>query len=263
MSLAFAAVVPHTPVLIPSIGKTALKKLDKTKVALEKLEEDLYLSKPDLIIIISPHGSYFSDAFTINVCPNFETSLKEFGDLTTKLKFRGEMDLSALIREHTKEEKIPTAMISEPTLDHGSTVPLFYLSQHLPDVKIMQLGFCDLSWKMHLDFGTMIKEVILNTNKRVAVIASADLSHALTTEAPAGFDNAGEEFDKKIQELLSNKNVAGMMKMDPEMVKKSAECGFRSLLILMGVLNNVDCTYRQYAYESPFGVGCLTANFII
>jgi MEMO1 family protein len=53
MSLVFAAISPHPPLLIPSIGKEAIKKIQKTKEALEKLEEDLYLSRPEIIIIIS------------------------------------------------------------------------------------------------------------------------------------------------------------------------------------------------------------------
>lgn len=263
MSLVFAAITPHPPLLIPSIGKDILKKLDKTKTAMEKLEEELYLSKPDVIIVISAHGSFFSDAFTINVCPQYHSDLKEFGDLVTKLEFKGEMNLSTTIREKTKEEKIPTTMITEPALDHGSAVPLFYLTQHLPDVKILPISFCDLDWKTHLDFGYLIKEKILDCNKRVAVIASGDLSHALTTDSPAGFNPAGSKFDEKIQELLAHKNVSGMLQLEAEFVKNSSECGFRTFLILMGILKNVDFTYRQHSYEAPFGVGYLTANFII
>lgn len=263
MSLVFAAITPHPPLLIPNIGKDILKKLDKTIIAMKKLEEELYLSKPDIIIIISAHGSFFSDAFTINICPEYQSNLKEFGDLTTKLNFKGEMSLSTKIREKTKEEKIPTTMISEISLDHGSIVPLFYLTQHLPDIKIIQIGFCDLDWKTHLDFGYLIKEQILNTNKRVAVIASGDLSHALTTNSPAGFNQAGTKFDEKIQELLAHKNISGMLHLDTNFVKSASECGFKTFLILMGVLKNIDHTYRQHSYEAPFGVGYLTANFII
>jgi len=35
MSLVFAAITPHPPLLIPSIGKDVIKKVDKTKKALE------------------------------------------------------------------------------------------------------------------------------------------------------------------------------------------------------------------------------------
>lgn len=262
MSLVFAAIAPHPPMLIPSIGKEEIKKIDKTKTALIKLEEELYLAKPDIVVIISPHGSYFSDSFTVNVCPEFETDMKKFGDLTTKLKFKGEMHISANIAHTAKDEGFPVSMVTEKGLDHGSTIPLFALCQHLPDVQVLQVGFSDLDYKTHVDFGYFLKEMIMNSNKRVAVIASADLSHCLHTDSPAGFNPAGEKFDEKIQELLAHNNTSGMLQMDPEIIKNASECGLRSCLILMGVLKNMDYEYRSYAYEAPFGVGYLTANFV-
>ncbi|MEK7680577.1 MAG: class III extradiol dioxygenase subunit B-like domain-containing protein [Patescibacteria group bacterium] len=263
MSLVFAAIAPHPPLLIPSIGKQAVKKIEKTQKAYEQLEQDLYLSRPEILIVISPHGSHFSDAFTLNVAHEFQTDLREFGDLSTKLKFQGEMNLSSYIRESGKEQKFPMGMISETNLDHGTSVPLFFLTRHLADLKLMQLGFSDLDWKTHVDFGVMIKEKVLETNKRVAIVASADLSHALITEAPAGFNKAGAEFDKKIQEFLAHNNLAGMLQLDKKLVKDAAECGFRSILILMGILQGIHNIYKQYAYEAPFGVGYLTANFAL
>ncbi len=263
MSLVFAAITPHPPLLIPTIGKDAIKKLEKTKAAMEKLEEDLYLAKPEVIFIITPHGNFFPDAFTINACTDFQSNLKEFGDLITNLKFKGDINLATSIRSVSKEQNIPTTLITETNLDHGCSVPLYYLAQHLPDVKIVQFGFSDLDAKAHLDFGYLIKEKILNTNKRIAVIASADLSHALATDSPAGFNPAGAKFDEKIQELLASHNTVGMMQIESETIKNSSECGFRSLLILLGILKDIDYTYRQYSYEAPFGVGYLTANFVL
>jgi len=263
MSLAFAAIVPHPPILIPAIGKNNLEKIKQTKTAMEKLEEDLYLSKPDIILVISPHGSYFSDAFTLNMNSEFQTDMREFGDLTTRLKFKGEMHIPALVVEQCKDYDYPVTMISEERLDHGSSVPLYYLTQHLPDISILPVGFCNLDWKTHLDFGSVIKNQIANTNKRVAVIASGDLSHALITEAPAGYNPAGAEFDKKIQELLNDNNIAGMLQLDKKFVESAAECGFRSFLILMGILQNMNYDYKQYSYEGPFGFGYLVSNFAL
>jgi len=54
-----------------------------------------------------------------------------------------------------------------------------------------------------------------------------------------------------------------MLQIDEELLKEAVTCGFKGFLILMGILKNVDFTYRQHSYESPFGVGYLTANFII
>lgn len=263
MSLVFAAITPHPPLLIPAIGKDNLKKINKSKRALEKLEEELYLSKPDIILTISPHGTIFSDAFSINLCSEFKTDLRDFGDLTTNLTFKGEMNLPNVIREASKIKKYPTTMISEPTLDHGVAVPLYYLTAHLPNISLLPIGFSGADWKTHVDFGYLLKEEIMHTTKRVAVIASGDLSHALTTDAPAGFNPKGREFDAKIQELLAARNTTGMLQLDPQFVESAAECGFRSILILMGILRNVNYTYEAHAYEGPFGVGYLTANFVL
>ena len=64
--LVFAAIVPHPPILIPQIGKDNLKKLKKTVAAFNLLEEDLNAARPDVIVVISPHGEVNFDAFTIN-----------------------------------------------------------------------------------------------------------------------------------------------------------------------------------------------------
>lgn len=263
MSLVFAAITPHPPLLIPSIGKDVIKKIEKTKKALEKLEEDLYLSSPDIILIISPHGGFFKDAFTIHHAIEYETDFREFGDLATRIKFHSETNLTYQIREATKKTSIPATMISEKIIDHGTSIPLIYLTAHLPNVSIVPIGFCDLDWKTHTDFGYLIKEQIMNTNKRVAVIASGDLSHALNNEAPAGFNAVGTEFDKKIQELLEHHNVSGMLQLDQKFTNDAAECGLRSFLILMGILRGVDYNYKHYSYEGPFGVGYLVANFVL
>lgn len=261
MSLVFAAITPHPPLLIPTIGKETIKKIEKTRLALEQMEKDLYITHPEIIIVISPHGSYFNDAFTLNISNHYQTDLREFGDLATKIKFHGETHLATLIREGATKEGFSATMVSEQNLDHGSSVPLSYLTKHLKKIKIIQIGFCDLDWKTHVAFGAMLADKISQMNKRVAVIASGDLSHSLVTSAPAGYNPAGPEFDHKIQELLAANNLSGMLQLDKQFVTDASECGFRSFLILMGILQGVHHTYKSYAYEGPFGVGYLTANF--
>jgi aromatic ring-opening dioxygenase LigB subunit len=262
MPLVFAAITPHPPFLVPGIGKDVADRVSKTRLALEKLEEDIYLSKPDVIMIFSPHSNLIDDAFTINVSPEFEADFKEFGDVTTKLHFQGEMSLAAAIREASVEDKtFPVVLTSERSLDHGIAIPLCLLAQHLPQVAILPIGFCGLSAEVHLNFGKFLKERIMQSTKRVAVIASADLSHALTAEAPKPFHPSGPQFDARIQELLIAKKTDEIVAFDPAQILQAAECGFRSIVMLLGVLHNISYTYTPYAYEAPFGVGYLTANF--
>ena len=118
MALVFAAITPHPPILIPTIGKDKLEALEKTKTALEQLEQDLYITKPDLIFIISPHTGAFKNTFTINAHTEFESSFDTFGDLVTKKSWKGSPDTGAVISHESHKHDIPVRLISEPKLDH-------------------------------------------------------------------------------------------------------------------------------------------------
>ncbi len=263
MSLVFASIVPHPPLLVPNIGKDEIKKIKKTQQALEKLEEELYIAKPDVILVISPHASLFSDAFTINAHTNFVSDFEQFGDFSTKISWLGAEQTAAKIGRLAKDHHLPVQLIGEEKLDHGAATPLFYLTKHLPNVKILPLGYSALDVKTHLKFGELLKEVIMQSNKRIAVVASGDLSHGLTTDAPAGYSKVGVEFDAKLIELLETRNTVGITNMDEKFVEEAAECGYRSFLILLGILKNMDYTFKNLSYEGPFGVGYLVGNFVI
>src|SRR4030042_694582 len=97
--LTFAAITPHPPILIPSIGRENTKRIKKTAEAMEELEKKLIAAKPDTIIIISPHGALLPDAFSINLNPEYTSNLEEFGDFSTKVKFKTNTALAFRIKE--------------------------------------------------------------------------------------------------------------------------------------------------------------------
>jgi aromatic ring-opening dioxygenase LigB subunit len=262
MSLVFSAIVPHPPILIPSIGKDHTATIAKTQQALTQLEQELYATKPEIIIIISPHGDVQSDVFSINLSDKYEVNFEAFGDFSTKLQFKGDTVLMTMDKERLGS-KVPTTIISEPKLDHGVGIPLFMLAQHLPDVSIIPMYFSLLDNQSHLEFGKALKEVIIGSDKRIAVIASADLSHCLTEKAPMAFNPAGKQFDEKIVELITSRDTQSIVNMDSQLIDKAGECGLRSIIIALGILNNINYQPQILSYEAPFGVGYLTANFKI
>ncbi len=262
MSLVFAAMVPHPPLLMPSIGKEKVGILVQTQQALEKLEQDLYLSKPDIILIISPHEGLYEDTFVVNAHTQFHSSYTEFGDVITKEEWAGATDLAAKISHVSNMKNIPTRLISEETLSHGASIPLHFLTMHMDTVRVLPIGFSNLEPKKHIEFGEVLKEVIMDHNKRVAIIASGDLSHTLTNDAPAGYDETGALFDKELITLLETRNTAGIIQFNPLIISAAQECGYRSLLLLLGMIKEMDYEFKTYSYEYPFGVGYLVGNFV-
>jgi len=51
----FAAITPHPPIILPQIGKGELKKVKKTVLAMKKLATIFERSRPEKVVIISPH----------------------------------------------------------------------------------------------------------------------------------------------------------------------------------------------------------------
>ncbi len=260
--IVFSAFVPHPPLLNPEIGKENLFKLEKTREAYKHLEAELYNSKPDIIIIISPHGKLHKEAFTINQNPELKVNFKDFGDLITNKVFSNELGLGYRIKESI-ETRLPILLTAEEDLDYGSSIPLLQLTNHLPNIKVLPIGYSDLSNKEHIRFAEIIKEEVNKSKKRIAIIASGDLSHKLHQDSPTGYSQRGQEFDQIIIKLLAQKKIEQLIDFDEELRKEAGECGFKSLLILLGIMKNMNYEPEKLSYEAPFGIGYLVQNFKI
>ena len=261
--LVFAAIVPHPPILIPSIGKDNINQITKTKEAMEVLTESLYAAQPETIIIISPHGLINPDFFTIQISDSYSGDFKNFGDLDSKFEFDSDISFVNKIKIRAEKPDLPIALINEPSLDHGILVPLYYLTQNLPQVKIVPIVYSFLGYQEHFDFGKFLKDAITRSNKRVALIASGDLSHCLTNDAPAEYSPKGKIFDKKLISILEKLDYEQLLNFDKELAGEAQECGLRSFMILAGALRQLNCEPHVLSYECPFGVGYLVMNFKI
>lgn len=260
MSIVFSAIVPHSPILIPNVGKKNISQLKATSNSYLKLEQDLYASQAETIIIISPHGPLQEESFTLNLSQEFTGDFNEFGDLATKFSLAGDVGLAHKIREKM-ETQAPLQLMSEDKLDHGSAVPLYLLTQHLPKIKIIPLYYSGLDLNAHYSIGQMIKNELLKSEIRIALVASGDLSHKLTKNAPAGYSPKGKKFDKKLIDKLLKKQTGEIIKFDHDFVADAGECGLKSIIIMLGILDGIKYEPQLLSYEAPFGVGYLVMNY--
>lgn len=263
MSLVFSCVAAHTPVLLPNVSKDNISIIAATKAAMEKLEQELYVAQPETVIVISPHGDALPDAITVNMCSKYRTNFEEFGDLTTKLEWKPNTMLIDRIREDFKEKHLPLVLDSQEKLDYGTSVPLSYLTQHLKDVKIVPIITSQLDLKTHYELGKELKDEIMSATSRVAVIASADLSHRVGENSPEGFSPKGVAFDEAVQAILKNQNPLGILDVESETLSEAQACGAPVLAMLFGVLDDVQHEIEVLSYEKPLGVGYTVASMKI
>jgi aromatic ring-opening dioxygenase LigB subunit len=256
-----AAIVPHSPLLAPSIGKEHREKLAATVQAYAELEQALYLAKPDTIVMISPHAPMYPDAFSGNVAPNFRAVLKEFGDHGTEVKGKANFLMLDHIHRAMRGANMPFTLSSSEELDYGFTIPLMHLTKNLQNWKLVPLSVSMLDAKAHFTFGQELKNVIHAETSRVAVIASADLSHHSNQNSPEGYLPEGEAFDKFIREKALGPDGAGLLTAAPDMLEKAGQSGYKPILVLAGCLDGMNVKAKELAYEAPFGVGLMTMRY--
>ncbi len=257
MSLKLAAIIPHPPILIPSIGKENILRLEKTKNSYSKIEEALITEKIETIVIISSHGPIRQDVWSIDLAPEYEINFEEFGDFSTKLKLDGDLELAQNIRESLIENDNVQA-ISAPILDHGCGVPLYSLLLNQKNIEIVPIYISGANLTEHFNLGKMIAAKIKKGRKKIAVLASGDLAHTLEKKSPGGFSSRAAKFDQKIIELLQNKAADEFLALDENLIAEVKPCGLRAIALLWGILGNGGYDIDSTAYESPFGVGYLS-----
>lgn len=261
----FGCVVPHPPLIVPEIGGGEEARIAATTKAMEELTKELAKSNPQSLLIISPHGSYHPNAMGVLTAPSSRGDLLSWGVRVPEFHFGNDLPFVAALQEEAKAANIPLKSIGEKAyhLDHGVLVPMHFLIEGVRGLPLVPLTFCWLPLSTHFSFGEAIRKAAERVGKRVAIIASGDLSHRLIPQAPAGYDPQGKVFDKKIEKALSRLDSAEIMDLDPELIERAGECGLRSIVILLGALEGLKVKPRVLSYEGPFGVGYLVASFTV
>lgn len=263
--IVFGCIVPHPPIIIPEIGKGRESEISATTHAMENLAGKLAASRPDVIFVISPHGTAHYDAMGVVTTKSLRGDLRSWGAHNLNFRFNADPDITDALQEEARKSHIPIKAIGERgyNIDHGVLVPFYFLNRKVPNSALVPLTFCWLPLVTHYEFGKLLARLAEQRNKRIAIVASGDLSHRLIPEAPAGYDPQGEVFDKKIQDGVLAMDANSILNMDEDLIEHAGECGLRSITILMGALDGLKVKPEVLSYEGPFGVGYMVASFEI
>ena len=153
----------------------------------------------------------------------------------------------------------------EKSLDHATTVPLYFLKKAWGGVipcRIVRIGLSGLPLEEHYRFGTLIRKTAEGLGRNICVIASGDLSHVLKREGPYGYRQEGPEYDKRIMDVMSRAAFSELFDFNDSFCERAAECGHRSFTIMAGCFDGLSVKAEMLSYEGPFGVGYGICTFI-
>ncbi|MFZ5625936.1 MAG: AmmeMemoRadiSam system protein A [Bacillota bacterium] len=269
-NIVYVGLSPHPPVIIPTIGKEELTKVEATVTGMKKWADEVRRAEPDTIVLISPHGTVFSDAITIRKGERVQGNLADFGAPQVKADWPVDVNLLEAIGLMAYREQVNVVSLDREEmqrlgakweLDHGAIVPLWYLQEAGLDCALVSVNMGLLAVEELYAFGLAVQRAAGLLGRKVAVIASGDLSHRLTPDAPSGFAPEGKEFDRRIKENLELLQIEEILRLPEELVEKAGECGLRPLIMALGALDGLDAQCEIFSYEGPFGVGYLVCGF--
>ncbi len=263
MALLKAFIVPHPPIIIPEIGRGEERKISNTIQAFHTIAKEINALKPETIIIISPHAKAYSDCFSLPLCDRAEGTFRDFGASQVKLNVSYNQPLIKSIVHNSNKMGIDiySQVIQKDSLDHGTMVPLYFIHQYNQDFSVVRIPLSGLSSEIHYKLGQSIRKAIDDTNQKVVIIASGDLSHKLKKDGPYGLSKEGPLFDQEITEAMAKGDFLKLMTMDEDFCYQAAECGRRSFIIMAGILDGYSVASKLLSYEGPFGVGYAVAEF--
>ena len=267
MSLIYACIAPHAGDLIPeTIADQNTVAL--TRQSMQEMSANLQSLSPETIVIINPHGFRVQSGMSISIT---ERAIAEWSP-DVKLDFDMDLLLANVIADKALGMDVPVVRYIYGAsggpdcfipLDWGAVVPLYFMGHRFdPKPKIVHISpMRTLPYQLHFDFGRAIGRVLKESASRIALIASADQSHAHNVNGPFGFDPASAQYDSWMQEMISEGRLDDLLSADPDLVENAKPDSLWPTLILAGALEENPMKGRLLSYEINVYFGILCAEY--
>ncbi|MDO4807153.1 MAG: AmmeMemoRadiSam system protein A [Coriobacteriales bacterium] len=263
MPIVGAFVMPHPPLIIPSVGRGREREIKATVDACNEVARRIAALKPHTIVISSPHATLYRDYFHISPGRVARGSFAQYG--APQAAYEATYDtrlVRAIVNECNKEGiAAGTDYERDARLDHGTMIALHFIQSQLEDFDVVRIGLSGFSPAEHYRLGMAVQRAARGLDRRVVWLASGDLSHKLLKEGPYGFVPEGPAFDKRITADFASGDLVDVLAMDPSLCERAAECGLRSFQMMAGALDRTRVRAELLSYEGPFGVGYGVAAF--
>lgn len=257
MGIIAGFMVPHPPMIVPEIGRGSEAQIADTIKAYEKIADEIAALEPETIVITSPHSVMYADYFHISPGSGAKGSFASFRAPGVRFDERYDEELVKEICSLADAEDFPagTAGERDPSLDHGTMVPLWFIRNKYKGGRIVRIGLSGLPFIDHYRLGQLIQKAADDTGRRAVFIGSGDLSHKLQDYGPYGFAKEGPEYDERIMDVMGRAAFGELFDFDEGFCDRAAECGHRSFVIMAGAFDGIVVKAEKLVHQDVTGVG--------
>ena len=257
MSLLAAFMVPHPPLIVPAVGKGGEKQITETTKAYERVADEVAALRPDTIVVTSPHAVMYADYFHISPGEGAAGSFARFGAPEVSFTERYDTAFVKKLCALADEADFPAGTDGErdASLDHGVLVPLWFIRSKYAGGKIVRIGLSGLPLTDHYRLGQLIARAAAETDEKIVLVASGDLSHKLQSYGPYGFAPEGPAYDRRLMDVCGRAAFGELLEFDETFCDKAAECGHRSFVIMAGAFDGLRVRAAVLSHQDVTGVG--------
>jgi aromatic ring-opening dioxygenase LigB subunit len=262
----FACITPHGSEIIEELSKPNPALMAKTRQSMEQLGQWMKEAKPEVIIVVTPHGVRLDGAFSVSDCERMYGEVEDHG-AKVAMERKVDRELARGLVKSAKAAGIPVCAVNFGTsegpysclpLDWGVIVPVYFM----PEVPIVVITPSrSVSFAEHVAFGRIIAETVQKSGKRVGFIASCDWSHTHDESGPYGYHRAAKELDEIVVRRIRENQLEALAELDPELIDNAKPDGIWQALVLAGAIPEADRTVEFLSYEVPTYFGLICAAY--
>ena len=265
MPILGAIIVPHPPLIIPTVGRGQERQVQATIDAYRAAAKQAADWRPEVLVISSPHTIMYADYFHISPGAGAAGSMASFGAPQTRLEVKYDAELRQELVRQAEAAGLRAGTLGErdPALDHGTFLPLHFLQEAGINCPILRIGLSGFSPLHHYQLGQCVAKAVDRLGRRAVFVASGDLSHKLKDDGPYGYAPEGPVFDRRVTAAMESGDFLQFLTMNPPLCDRAAECGLRSFQIMAGALDGLGVEPKLLSYEGTTGVGYGVATFAV
>lgn len=258
MPVVAAAVVPHSPLLLPNVSKEHASLLSLTTKTLGDIAAEIYAAKPDALVILTPHGPTSSETVIIQADEHYRATFQEFGDIQTVVEACSSLELTHGLRTAAESEHLAVQQQTFEILDYGTAVPLLTLLKPQPKLPIIPI-LVPTQYDVILRTAAVLHDFFTSVRSRIIIVASADFSRRRTTAAHSLVKQRPTPEERTISSAIVAVDPTQLSSLQPH----ASTCGYTPTLALLATLQSIAVAGTIRSFEAPLGVGMLTATFTI
>src|ERR1700730_11436804 len=247
------ALVAHPPILLTEVGGAQSERVRATADGMRRLDGILSAVDAALAVVISPHSPSSMTSLPVRRAARAGGDLSRLRAPQIRVEAQIDVALAAALVVDGQRAGFSLIWAEESELDHGVVVPLHSLARTMANKRCNFLSVSGWPLDRFVEFGAWLQRRL--QDRSAILIASGDLSHRLTPDAPYGFRPEGPTFDRLVIDALRARTWEQIEALDPDLVEEAGECGLRPLAILLGAGRAAHLNSQVLSYEGPFGVG--------